>query len=69
VTNKYSFDDERQLMEEKIRTALRIAVYYKHPDIYVGAYGCSLIFRNPTREIATMFQDILFLEDEFKGHL
>jgi len=38
VTNKYSFDDERQLMEEKIRTALRIAVYYKHPDIYVGAY-------------------------------
>ena len=55
-------------MKEKIRTALRIAVYYEHPDICVGAYGCGPIFRNPTREVATMFRDILFFEDEFKGH-
>lgn len=54
-------------MKDKIRTALRIAVYYDHPDICFGAYGCGPIFRNPTREVATMFKDILFFEDEFKG--
>jgi hypothetical protein len=64
---KYSFEDEKELMKDKIRTALRIAVYYDHPDICFGAYGCGPIFRNPTREVATMFKDILFFEDEFKG--
>lgn len=54
-------------MKDKIRTALRIAVYYDHPDICFGAYGCGPIFRNPPREVATMFKDILFFEDEFKG--
>lgn len=54
-------------MKDKIRTALRIAVYYDHQDICFGAYGCGPIFRNPTREVATMFKDILFFEDEFKG--
>jgi hypothetical protein len=64
---KYSFEDEKELMKDKIRTALRIAVYYDHPDICFDAYGCGPIFRNPTREVATMFKDILFFEDEFKG--
>jgi hypothetical protein len=64
---RYSFEDEKELMKDKIRTALRIAVYYDHQDICFGAYGCGPIFRNPTREVATMFKDILFFEDEFKG--
>lgn len=68
MTNtKYSFEDEKELMKDKIRTALRIAVYYDHPDICIGAFGCGPIFRNPTREVASMFKDILFFEDEFKG--
>ena len=54
-------------MKDKIRTALRIAVYYDHPDICFGAYGCGPIFKNPTREVATMFKDILLFEEEFKG--
>ena len=54
-------------MKDKIRTALRIAVYYDHPDICFGAYGCGPIFKNPTREVANMFKDILFFEDEFRG--
>jgi hypothetical protein len=64
---KYSFDAERELMKDKIRTALRIAVHYNHTDICLGAFGCGPIFRNPTREVATMFKDILFYETEFKG--
>jgi hypothetical protein len=65
---KYSFKAEKELMKEKIRTALRIAVHYEHPDICVGAFGCGPLFRNPTREVATMFKDILFFEKEFEGH-
>lgn len=55
-------------MKEKSRTALRIAVYYKHTDICAGAYSCGPIFRNPSCEVAMIFQDMLFFEVEFNGH-
>lgn len=66
---KYSFDQEKELMKEKIRTALRIAVYYNHPDICLGAFGCSPYFKNPVKEVALMWKEILFSEtSEFRGH-
>lgn len=66
---KYSFEQERELMREKIRTALRIAVYYRHPSICLGAFGCSSYFRNPNREVAQLWKEILFSEtSEFRGH-
>lgn len=56
-------------MKEKIRTALRIAVYYNHPDIVLGAFGCSPYYRNPVKEVALMWKEILFSEtSEFRGH-
>jgi hypothetical protein len=65
---KYSFEAEKELMKEKIRTALRIAVYYEFEDICLGAWGCGSGFRNPAGEVAAMWRDILFYEDEFDGH-
>lgn len=64
---KYSFDAEKDMMRDKIRTALRVAIHYRHTDICLGAYGCGPIFRNPTKEVAKMFRDALFYEDEFRG--
>lgn len=64
---KYSFSQEKELMKEKIRTTLRIAVYYKHSDICLGAFGIGPGFRNPAHEVADMWKDILFSEAEFKG--
>lgn len=64
---KYSFSQEKDLMKEKIRTSLRIAVYYKHSDICLGAFGVGPGFRNPAHEVAIMWKDILFNEAEFKG--
>jgi uncharacterized protein (TIGR02452 family) len=58
---------ERELMKEKIRTALRIAIYYSHPDICLGAFGCGPGFRNPVHEVATMWKEVLFGEEEFRG--
>lgn len=55
-------------MKEKIRTALRIAVYYSHHDICLGAFGCGPGFRNPAHEVATLWKEVLYDEDEFRGH-
>lgn len=64
----YSFDQEKELMCEKIRTVLRMAVWWGYSDLALGAFGCGPLFRNPTREVATMWRDLLYFDDEFRGH-
>ena len=63
----YSFDAERELMREKIRTVLRMAVWWGYSDLALGAFGCGPHFRNPTREVATMWRDFLYFDEEFRG--
>jgi hypothetical protein len=65
---KYSFEQEKDLMKEKIKTVLRMAIWWGFSDLTLGAFGCGPIFRNPTREVATMWRDMLYFEDEFRGH-
>lgn len=64
---RYSFVQERELMLEKMRTVLRIAAYYGHPDLVLGAFGCGHVFRNPPREVARMWRQLLFQDPEFAG--
>ncbi|KAI9888508.1 MAG: hypothetical protein M1814_006870 [Vezdaea aestivalis] len=61
----YSFQEEKNLMKEKMRTILRIAARWGHKDICLGAFG--VIFRNPVAEVAGMWKDLLFFEPEFRG--
>jgi len=63
----YSFEQEKELMKDKIRTALRIAAYYHHRDLCVGAFGAGPGFRNPVHQLAIMWREILFSEPEFQG--
>ena len=63
----YCFDDEREMMKDKIRTVLRIAAYNNLPDLCMGAFGVGPVFRNPVREVAEMLRSILFSEKEFDG--
>ncbi|MCJ1252120.1 hypothetical protein MMC30_009358 [Trapelia coarctata] len=63
----YSFEQEKELMKDKIRTALRIAAYYHHRDLCVGAFGAGPGFRNPVNQLAVMWREILFCEAEFQG--
>ncbi|RDW73661.1 hypothetical protein BP5796_07103 [Coleophoma crateriformis] len=65
---KYSFDDERELMREKIKTALRIAVFYRYPQIVIGSFGLGPGFRNPPLEVANMWKHALIDDPEFAGH-
>ena len=63
----YSFDKEKELMMDKMRTVLRIAAAWRHHNICLGAFGVGPIFRNPVREVARMWRHLLFFEEEFKG--
>ena len=63
----YSFDQEKELMKEKIRTVLRIAAKWNHQELCVGAFGAGPSFRNPVQQLAHMWRDVLFSEPEFKG--
>ncbi|KZF21766.1 hypothetical protein L228DRAFT_159494 [Xylona heveae TC161] len=64
---RYSFEQERELMMEKMRTVLRIAAAWGHSDLCLGAFGVGHGFRNPVTEIASMWRTILFSEPEFQG--
>jgi uncharacterized protein (TIGR02452 family) len=63
----YSFKEEKELMEEKIRNVLRIAAAWNHANLCVGAFGSGPTFRNPPQQLARMWRDILFAEPEFQG--
>ena len=54
-------------MKEKMRTVLRIAAVSQHPDLCMGAFGVGPGFRNPVAQVASMWRDILFSEEEFQG--
>ena len=65
--NEYSFEQEKELMMEKMRTVLRIAATSQHVDLCIGAFGVGPGFRNPVAQVASMWRDILFSEREFQG--
>jgi hypothetical protein len=65
---KYSFKQEKELMRDKIRTALRIAVYYRYHNLCIGSFGLGPGFRNPTEEVALMWRQAFLEDDEFKNH-
>ncbi|KAL9065906.1 MAG: hypothetical protein Q9157_007314 [Trypethelium eluteriae] len=67
TNTEYSFDQERELMLEKMRVVLRIAQQWGHHDICLGAFGVGSTFRNPTRQVARMWKMLLFEDDEFRG--
>ncbi|MCJ1475087.1 hypothetical protein MMC13_003747 [Lambiella insularis] len=63
----YSFGEEKELMKENIRTVLRIAAAWKHQNLCIGAFGSGPTFRNPVKQLAVMWRDVLFMESEFQG--
>lgn len=64
---KYSFDQEKELMRDKIKTALRIARFYGHVDLCIGNFGLGPGFRNPVEEVAKLWRHSLMRDEEFIG--
>ena len=63
----YSFEAEKEYMKEKIRVVLRVAAAWNHRDLCVGTFGAGPGFRNPIRQLASMWKGILYSEEEFQG--
>ena len=55
------------MMMEKMRAVLRIAMSRGHTDLCMGAFGVGYGFRNPPKQVARMWREILFTEKEFEG--
>ncbi len=54
-------------MKEKMRTVLRIAAARQHFDLCIGAFGVGFGFRNPAKQVASMWRELFFGEQEFQG--
>ncbi|KAL5371351.1 hypothetical protein DPSP01_014322 [Paraphaeosphaeria sporulosa] len=63
----YAFEQERQFMEEKMKTVLRIAAYHNQRGLFIGAFGLGPSEKNPPREVAKMWRHIIYEEEEFQG--
>lgn len=63
--HRYTLDQDRRLMKEKMRVILRIAAKNGHRQLVLGAFGCGA-FANPRQEVAKMWASVL-TEPEFAG--
>ena len=66
-SERYAHGADARLMQEKMRTVLRVAAGNGHGQIVLGAFGCGA-FGNPGEEVAGMWKGVL-LEREFEGGL
>ncbi|GAO14950.1 uncharacterized protein UV8b_05119 [Ustilaginoidea virens] len=63
----YSFADERDMMKDKIRGALRICLYNNYDRVVVGDFGLGNSCRNPPREVAEIWRDIFLFDPDLRG--
>ncbi|PHH80276.1 hypothetical protein CDD82_1878 [Ophiocordyceps australis] len=63
----YSFRPERDIMINKMRGALRICLYHNYDRVVIGDFGLGNSCRNPPREMAEMWRDILLFDPDIRG--
>lgn len=63
----YSFAEERDMMREKIRGALRICLYNNYDRVVVGDFGLGNSCRNPPQEVAEIWRDVLLFDPDLRG--
>lgn len=64
---KYSFAEERAMIREKIRGALRICLYNKYDRVVIGDFGLGNGHRNPPQEMAEIWRDVFLFDPDLRG--
>lgn len=64
---RYSFAAERALMRDKMRGALRICLFHGYDRVVVGDFGLGNSCRNPPREVAELWRDVLLFDPDLRG--
>lgn len=68
--SKYSFSDERAMVKDKIRGALRICAYNNQETVVIaGDWGLGNGHRNPPRELAEVWREVLLYDPELRGRI
>lgn len=63
----YSFSEERDIIRQKIRNALRICLAHGYRRIVIGDFGLGNGHRNPPREMAEMWRDVFLFDPDLRG--
>jgi uncharacterized protein (TIGR02452 family) len=64
---KYSFAQERDMIRDKIRGALRICLYNGYQSVVIGDFGLGNGHRNPPREMAEIWRDVFLFDPVLRG--
>lgn len=64
---KYSFAEERDLIRDKMRGALRICLHNGYNSVVIGDFGLGNAYRNPPTELAEMWREIFLFDPDLRG--
>ncbi|KAI1813691.1 hypothetical protein GGS20DRAFT_468032 [Poronia punctata] len=64
---KCVFDVERDIILNKIRSALRICAYYGHRSVVIGDFGLGNGYRNPPQELAETWREVFLYDTDLRG--
>ncbi|PHH91153.1 hypothetical protein CDD83_1487 [Cordyceps sp. RAO-2017] len=65
--SRYSFAEERDMMREKMRGALRICLYNNYDRVVIGDFGLGNSCRNPPQEVAEIWRDVFLFDPDLRG--
>jgi hypothetical protein len=66
---KYSFSDEREMVKEKMRGALRICAYNNYSTVVIGDFGLGNGYRNPPQELAELWREVCLYDPDLRGRI
>lgn len=66
---KYSFSDERALVRDKMRSALRVCAYSAFTHVVIGDFGLGNGYRNPPQEFAELWREVFLYEPDLRGRI
>ncbi|KAL2137104.1 hypothetical protein VTI74DRAFT_8736 [Chaetomium olivicolor] len=66
---KYSFADEREMVKDKMRGALRICAYNNYSTVVIGDFGLGNGYRNPPQELAELWREVFLYDPDLRGRI
>ncbi|KAK0747272.1 hypothetical protein B0T21DRAFT_279761 [Apiosordaria backusii] len=66
---KYSFAEEREMVKEKMRGALRICASNNYSIVVIGNFGLGNNYRNPPQELAELWREVCLYDPDLRGRI
>ncbi len=66
---KYSFAEERDMVKNKLRAAVRICIYNRWTHLVIGDFGLGNGYRNPPEEMAELWREVFLWDPQVRGRI